>query len=527
MQNPLVAKGCKCTKSRCVKGYCECFAAGRGCLAICCCTDCANVLGVRPRVSDEELASLTQQDVAKLSQGQPKLAFKRSPEADLPVPVPVPVPAPVPASEPTKTDSEATIKPAVSARKLTGRQRAVRAAAASVARRSRAMQDASESLGPYNSSESDDGGVVPAPPAPRRHGLDELIAATEAVAAHVPAQAAHVATDPKHPERNLLSGAWDDLLPSSTHLRGKRSASAAARSSPATPADGSAAHFLRRAVPAEAAAGPPQTCFLLPAGTQIDMHARYVVTPVVMGAPGGQAGVGAGATHGAHVGGAERCPQAAQGIDDPSPASLLTHHTWPHGRDAGAHGSERARQPYNGAQAVGAFELDEPGAHERDCARRAAQPHETPGVSSSTAAQPRRGMHAEGYAAGASHACAGGSPAAGSRLAYLMSPQCEPGTSTGAGGRAQTFRPTPVHVRGAPGSFLLMPCTTAAGASEPESAALCLQAVTVVEEGGDRRSAQAEAASAARNGNAAAERAGRVGTQSGRSGGMHMVRSRC
>lgn len=43
--------GCKCTKSRCSKRYCECYAAGRGCGYHCKCIGCKNPLDQRPTVS--------------------------------------------------------------------------------------------------------------------------------------------------------------------------------------------------------------------------------------------------------------------------------------------------------------------------------------------------------------------------------------------------------------------------------------------------------------------------------------------
>ncbi len=35
-------QSCTCTKSKCIKKYCACFAAGRQCTPACCCSDCLN-----------------------------------------------------------------------------------------------------------------------------------------------------------------------------------------------------------------------------------------------------------------------------------------------------------------------------------------------------------------------------------------------------------------------------------------------------------------------------------------------------
>lgn len=49
------ARGCRCGRSRCLKKYCECFAAGVQCGANCECTDCGNFPG------SEELRNILEQ----------------------------------------------------------------------------------------------------------------------------------------------------------------------------------------------------------------------------------------------------------------------------------------------------------------------------------------------------------------------------------------------------------------------------------------------------------------------------------
>mmetsp|Transcript_25035 Transcript_25035/g.35301 ORF Transcript_25035/g.35301 Transcript_25035/m.35301 type:complete len:487 (-) Transcript_25035:209-1669(-) len=44
----LARKGCKCKRSRCLKNYCECYQAGKGCIDSCRCEECANEHGVKP-----------------------------------------------------------------------------------------------------------------------------------------------------------------------------------------------------------------------------------------------------------------------------------------------------------------------------------------------------------------------------------------------------------------------------------------------------------------------------------------------
>lgn len=46
------SKGCNCTRSRCLKKYCECFAAGVSCSSSCKCVSCSNVSAGPLEVTD-------------------------------------------------------------------------------------------------------------------------------------------------------------------------------------------------------------------------------------------------------------------------------------------------------------------------------------------------------------------------------------------------------------------------------------------------------------------------------------------
>jgi Tesmin/TSO1-like CXC domain, cysteine-rich domain len=225
-----VAKGCKCTKSRCIKGYCECFSAGRGCTELCGCADCANELGIRPPLPGEP------ENSQKRGRALSQVTFTKLHEPG------------------TAHDGEFRVLQHShgprNVRRKTGRPRG------------RPAVKRNTCMSPPQSSAA--GCIAP------RNLLDDLIAATDAVeAGEMPAQPS--ATPTRHADRKLLSGDWADLLPSQAELQ-RLQQFAAARA-----IDGSSGCVSGSRL--------PQACFLLPAGTPVDARTRYVVTPCRVGAP--------------------------------------------------------------------------------------------------------------------------------------------------------------------------------------------------------------------------------------------------
>ena len=259
VQNPTVSKGCNCVKSRCIKAYCECYAAGRACAGICCCMDCANEHGVRPKqaavqVPDADFCSLAA-PAACLSQG-----------------------ASVAAVQPL------AVAPLAPNRRV--------ASTSTVPRLSRPSSRAT------SESDGESAAVVPAGlrhaphaaatmPQEKRHNLDDLIAAAEVVeASEVPPGAL----------QQLLSPGWALPRPGAAsmhvHCDAPAPQSQPALCAPAPPMPlpapwpagrsdlpQSAPKRLRRATHSEADAAAPQTVFLLPAGTPVDSAMHYTVAP--------------------------------------------------------------------------------------------------------------------------------------------------------------------------------------------------------------------------------------------------------
>jgi Tesmin/TSO1-like CXC domain, cysteine-rich domain len=238
LQNPVVAKGCNCIRSRCLKGYCECFAAARSCVRLCSCVSCANVYGARPDQPGRDAACLH----------------------------PVPS-APVPAVKLTKL-SQSKPKPGPrSARQQSARSR---------------LQDDTQSRDEaplkqqgtqYEQAQARDGLLA------KRQGLDSLVAAAAAVEGDecAPAAPAMHSITQVHPlAHQLCSPAWDCLLPAAP-LQAWRDAAGLHPAGAGSTASAAVTH-LRLALPEEEAQAQPRVCYLLPAGTLLDSRISYTVT---------------------------------------------------------------------------------------------------------------------------------------------------------------------------------------------------------------------------------------------------------
>lgn len=255
LQNPTLFKGCNCVKSRCIKAYCECYAAGRACAGICCCKDCANEHGVRPAhpavpVPDADLASLAA-PLASLSQSASAAAAQ-----------PLAMPPP--------------LAPLAASRALVSTSTLVRAPHGTTA----AAESDGESAAPAGLRRGPRTAATAA--LDKRQNLDDLIAAAEVVeASELPASALH----------QLLSPGWAHMRPGAAELHVQCDGPPQRPAAPPPPPlptpwhaeraglAQSAPKRLRRATCDEAATAPPQTCFLLPAGTPVDNAMRYSVAP--------------------------------------------------------------------------------------------------------------------------------------------------------------------------------------------------------------------------------------------------------
>ena len=103
--------GCTCTRSRCLKRYCDCFAAGEACAPSCRCVDCGNSGGPRPALAPPP-PDLARVAAAGFAAARARLAAA-PPAAPVPIaPRSLPPPALAPAPEACRFAPVAPIVPA-------------------------------------------------------------------------------------------------------------------------------------------------------------------------------------------------------------------------------------------------------------------------------------------------------------------------------------------------------------------------------------------------------------------------------
>ena len=240
LQNPVVVKGCNCLRSRCLKGYCECFAAARSCMRLCCCVSCANTFGTRTEAAANDAES-------------------------------------TPVDTAAHAAPEATLPPVIFTELSRNRSRPARRA---VSRQLEADDDNSAAPASARSGSAPPPSLKRTDSASREHligkrqGLDNLVAAAAAVEADKRSGAAVSAAGAA--SRQLQRPAWDRMLEQHAELQAGYEAPADRAAAP-QPSGALQTLRLRRTSAQETGAIQPQVCYMLSAGVDLKASTHYTV----------------------------------------------------------------------------------------------------------------------------------------------------------------------------------------------------------------------------------------------------------